>query len=315
MSMLEIHAEALRSGSDAYHVFLQRYSKNSRLVYGVVEGYDDSSFYRPFVEALLPDDWEVCIINAKSKDNVYALHKDMDWRRFRKQRICFFVDRDLSDLIPEFRPVDYNIYVSRWYSIENELATPYAIRRLLTELSGFDAASVEDLDNLVTKFTQQSSIFYTHLIEVMTWALAARRSRAPANLNNVEMRRIFQVKKGEISVRPKPGGKASLDAYVEDRLGLIKPHQSELDAARKTLGHGKNREKFARGKYVIWFVFEYCNSVRTSAGELCSSIAKARAGSQNLAAKNGLPLAVGRARLPPCLRRFVLDNYVTFANR
>lgn len=111
MTMLSIHAQALNSNIACYHEFLLRYSQKAKVVYGFVEGKDDPCFYRGFIDMLLPEDWTVELWPAGNKDAVYRIHADFDWVRFSKKRICFFVDRDLSDLIPELLTQDTNIYI------------------------------------------------------------------------------------------------------------------------------------------------------------------------------------------------------------
>lgn len=48
MTMLQIHAAALSGPAPTYHVFLGRYRKAAKCVYGFVEGKDDPSFYRGY---------------------------------------------------------------------------------------------------------------------------------------------------------------------------------------------------------------------------------------------------------------------------
>ena len=100
ISMLNLHAEALSSRVASYHEFLSRFSKSKKVVYGFVEGKEDPCFYRGFIEYSIPDDWEVELWPAGNRDQVFRIHRDIDWRRFPKKRVCFFVDRDLSALIP-----------------------------------------------------------------------------------------------------------------------------------------------------------------------------------------------------------------------
>lgn len=100
MSMISIHAAAIDGRAAAYHEFLTRYAKRERVVYGFVEGKDDPCFYRGFLELLIPETWEIELWPAGNKDQVYRIHQYIDWRKFPKARVCFFVDRDLSKLIP-----------------------------------------------------------------------------------------------------------------------------------------------------------------------------------------------------------------------
>ena len=108
--MIDIHANALNSKISCHHEFLSRYSKTKRVVYGFVEGKDDPCFYRGFIDSVISNKWEVELWAAGNKEQVYNIYKNIDWRHFSKKRICFFVDRDLSDVIPEDLHQDLNIH-------------------------------------------------------------------------------------------------------------------------------------------------------------------------------------------------------------
>ena len=121
MDMLNTHADALRAPTTHYHDFLLRYNAHAKVVYGFVEGRQDPCYYRGFIEYSLPDDWTVELWPVGRKAAVYQLHAFMDWTRYPKKRICFFVDRDFDDLLLEKRINDLNIYVTDDYSIENSV--------------------------------------------------------------------------------------------------------------------------------------------------------------------------------------------------
>ena len=120
MTMLQVHADALNSISAAYHEFLLRYKVSANIVYGILEGKEDPMFYRGLIERQLPEGWEVELVPAGCKDNVLRAVDAFDWTRFSPKRICFFVDRDLSDFISEVAVSRENVYVTDNYSIEND---------------------------------------------------------------------------------------------------------------------------------------------------------------------------------------------------
>ncbi|WP_206429934.1 DUF4435 domain-containing protein [Ralstonia solanacearum] len=99
--MLNIHLTAMQGTATVYHEFLLRYKPNERLVYGLVEGKEDPMFYRGIIEQALPKDWDVVLIPAGSRGEVLNAYGAFDWKRFSQQRICFFVDRDLTEFVGE----------------------------------------------------------------------------------------------------------------------------------------------------------------------------------------------------------------------
>ena len=123
MSILGVHAEALGSELTVYHEFLTRYKKTAMCVYGFVEGKDDPSFYRGAIEHMLPKEWTVDLWSVGNKDKVIQLYADFDWVRFPKNRVVFFIDRDLSEFLKETLPVQNNVYITDKYSIENDIVS------------------------------------------------------------------------------------------------------------------------------------------------------------------------------------------------
>ena len=196
MSMLTVHAAALSSKIASYHEFLARFSKTKNVVYGFVEGKEDPCFYRGFIDYFLLDDWEVELWPAGNRDQVLRIHKLIDWRRFPKNRVCFFVDRDLSDLIPQKLPSDRNIYVTDKYSIENSIVNRGTCRRILTEVFGFSEVSYEEMDRVCDQFETELGSFFMAMIPTMAHVLSWRKRMANANLNNIKMSKLLTVDKG-----------------------------------------------------------------------------------------------------------------------
>src|SRR5271156_5034908 len=187
MSMIDLHSAALDSKVASYHEFLVRYSKHNKVVYGFVEGKEDPSFYRGYIDLILPDDWKVELWPAGNKDHVYQVHKLIDWRRFAKKRICFFVDRDLSAILPEKIKTDTNIYVTSGYSIENYVVKKDVFKRILTELFEFSRADHSELDRLEVLFEVELEKFCRHLIPIMAWIVWWKRNGKRPSLNDIVM--------------------------------------------------------------------------------------------------------------------------------
>jgi len=117
--MLHLHETALASGNIPYHEFLLYYKATQRVVYGIVEGREDPSYYRGQIEGMLSDDWKVKLICAGSKTKVLKVFVDIDWSRFPKKRVCFFVDRDLSEFLSPQQHSGQNLFVTDNYSIDS----------------------------------------------------------------------------------------------------------------------------------------------------------------------------------------------------
>jgi hypothetical protein len=312
MSMLAIHDAALGSKIASFHEFLLRYSKTKKVIYGFVEGKVDPCFYRGFIEHQIPDGWEVELWPAGNKDQVYRIHAGIDWRCFPKKRVCFFVDRDLSDVIPEKLHNDSNIYVTDGYSIENDLAKKGTCRRVLTEVCGFATADHGELDQVCELFEQQLERFQVELIPIMACVLAWRRSGKPANLNNLLMQELFAISDGVLQVKAKPKGKANAIEYIHSQCNLAVDTALDIAAHETEFRKGCVYRKFTRGKYVFWFLVQFCHSVHTSARVLFKSCAKAPAMNVSMSAANGVTIIGHRARLPVSLKAFLKSTYCDY---
>ena len=312
MSMLRVHEEASASQASSYHEFLTRYSKLSKVVYGFVEGKDDLSYYQGFVEQILPDEWEVELWPAGNKREVYRIHKDLDWRRFPKKRVCFFVDRDLSELIPEKLAADINIYVTDAYSIENNIVKWGTCRRTLTEICGFSGAEHNDLEKVHNLFEKQLEKFLKAMVPIMAWILAWRRSQENANLNKIDMKALFSFSNGQLQSKPRPKKYSSPVRYIHAVCDLQLDPCVDVTSLESELSKGKAYRRFTRGKYAFWFLVEFCLSVRKNASTFFKSVGTAPKMNVSLSPKNGMTIVGNKSRLPSSLRKFLDDTFCSY---
>lgn len=85
MSMLDIHKQSLESGTIAYHEFLGSYKKGDSIIYGIVEGKEDVSFYRSLILNEIPSNWRFKIIISGNKKRVLNSYRLFDWCSFKKK--------------------------------------------------------------------------------------------------------------------------------------------------------------------------------------------------------------------------------------
>ncbi len=314
MSMLAVHLAALGSKLASYHEFLARYSKGASVVYAFVEGKEDPCFYRGFIDHMLPDEWDVELWPAGNKDQVYRIHSSIDWRRFPKSRICFFVDRDLSDIIPERLILDRNIYVTNGYSIENDVVKKAVCRRLLTELYGFAVADHKALDAVASLFEKELEVFLRKMVPIMTWIVHWRRRGERPNLNDILMRDLFVFVEGRLQCNPTPSGKGNVSLYIHDRCKITFDPGVEITPIMAEFEQGNVYRTLVRGKYVFWFLVKFCESVHQGASALfpgCAGVPKLNV---TLSPTNGMAVIGTRARVPSSLRAFLESTFCAYIN-
>lgn len=187
MTMLQVHKDAINSKNTVYHeILLSYYNKNkTNIVYGIVEGKEDPMFYRGIVEQQLPKGWELELVLAGCKDNVLRAVNAFDWTRFSPKRICFFVDRDLSDFMLDGTVCSENVYVTDNYSIENDAVNIGVLKRLLTEVFNISGLIPEESQAIEQRFSSALSVFQEFMIPIMAQIILWRRDGKQPCLNNI----------------------------------------------------------------------------------------------------------------------------------
>lgn len=198
--MLQVHADALNSVSAAYHEFLLRYKASSNTVYGIVEGKEDPMFYRGLIEGQLSEGWEVELIPAGCKENVLRAADSFDWTRFSPNRICFFVDRDLSDFISEGATSGENVYVTDNYSIESDAVNLGVLKRLLTEVLNIGDLRPAESEVIEQRFSSSLDFFQESMVPVMAQILLWRREGKSPCLNDIRPKDFFIFVDGNVCV-------------------------------------------------------------------------------------------------------------------
>lgn len=310
--MIEIHASAFDREIVIYHEFLLRYSKDAKVVYGFMEGKEDPCFYRGFIESLLPEDWSVELWPAGNKKQVYAIHKVINWRRFRKSRVCFFVDRDLSDMIPETLVQDKNIYVTTGYSIENDVVNKGTCHRILSELCGFSNVDHDALEAVCELFDQELETFLQSMVPIMAWILAWRRNDKRPNLNDILMRDLFSIVNGRLQSKATPKGKVTLIEYLHDRCKIVNDHKVNIVPIQNEFCRNEAYKKLTRGKYVFWFLVEFCNAVHRDSVALFKEMSSPPKMHSSLSFSNGIGLIGPRSRIPKSLREFLQLTFCAY---
>lgn len=310
--MLQLHATALSRKIASYHEFLERFSKTKKVVYGFVEGKEDFCFYRGFVEHFIPGDWEIELWPAGNRDQVLQIHRDIDWRRFPKKRVGFFIDRDLSDLLPEKLPSDINIYVTDKYSIENSVANRGTCRRILTEVFGFSNVNHQEMDQVCDQFEKELEKFFVTMIPTMAHILYWRRSVSKANLNDINIGKMFSVKGGFLVIKRTLAAKTARTKYIHKSAGVAFDSTTNVSNELKDFGKVFAYRNFVRGKYIMWFLIEFCRSIHQAASSSFTACAGPPKMKVSISAANAVTIIGNRARVPKSLRAFLLKTFCAY---
>ncbi|KAA6314669.1 hypothetical protein EZS27_034750 [termite gut metagenome] len=302
--MIDIHKQALDSSQIVLHEFKSRYNRNSNIIYGFVEGKEDPCFYRGFIENNIPSSWKVEIWPSGSKSNVYLIYSKLDWKYFNRNQVLFFVDRDLSDFVNEEKYIKAkNIYITDNYSIENDIVTKNTCDRILREICGFHELKYDESDAILNLFESQLDIFQTTLIPIMSSIIHWRKNNIKASLNNIQMKHIFTIKEGVISVENHHKDNI---IYAHERCNITSINESAINIISDAFNRNNNHKKFTRGKYLLWFLIEFCISIHRDYTSIKAiSITTQPKMTVNLSQSNGIVQIAPRCKIPSSLKQFL----------
>lgn len=310
MDMLQLHAEALKSENIVIHCFLLCYKPSKRIVYGIVEGNGDPAFYRGLIEHHLPNGWNVELIPSGGKEKVLKAFQEMDWSKYPKKRICFFVDRDLSEFLEEKLISGPNLYITNNYSIENEVVTFYMMERIQKEIFGVTTITESEMRKLQSAFEYNLSNFQEMMAPIMAQVLLWRRNGKKVSLNNIHLKNLFIFTDGGI--------KAKFSSPIEgvneaaNYVGVTAATPENLAVAEIEFRENQGLEKFIRGKYLLWFFVQYALEIHKNIHIFCSHYTSPPKCHFPFSHKTAMNVLAPRVRCPDSLKDFIMGNYVEF---
>ena len=313
MSMLDVHAVALEAAGGPFHEFLLSYKAARPVVYGFVEGKEDPSFYRGFIEQALPVGWSVRLIRSGNRDAVLTNLKDMPWERFPRSRICFFIDRDLSQFIDAEQVAAENLYVTDNYSIENDVVNRDVFERVLEEVLGVTDLSEAERDAVANLFETNFSAFCEAMVPVMAQILIWRREKVNAPLDNIKVTRFFEYSDAIVSVRAEFSTEPARIAYASGAVKQEQSKQEELQESEKRFRAGQGATRFIRGKYLLHFFIDFAHALHAAIPKFCRRHKAPPKIRVTMGAGNAMIIIAPRAKAPESLREFVKKNYGAYA--
>ena len=311
MSMIDKHSIALNSVTSLYHEFLLRYKKLKK-VFGFVEGKEDLSFYRGFIEQKISNDWIVELWPVGNKDKVIELYSTIDWNRFPKEQLMFFIDLDFSDYLDEYLPTNRNVYITDGYSIENNIVNRATCERVLIEILGLSSIPKNDLDKILDIFEEQLEFFAESMIEIMAWILYWKKSGEKPCLNDIILKHLYKIEKIKLYVIEKPNGYNDAIEYVHNQCNIQLNKAAKILPLKNYFLENDDYKMRIRGKYMFWFLIEFAINVHSEITSLSKSLKKAPKMHVNLSQSGGSVLIAPRCRVPESLDIFLNNTCCTY---
>lgn len=316
--MLEIHQEAREASIVVYNDFLRSYKANMQVVYGFVEGKDDLSFYQGPIEQLLPSNWRLELIEARSRAQVLDLLDYVDWSLYARKRICYFVDRDLSDFQVGEAPSAENLYITDGYSIENDVVDFGTMARVLREVFNITRMTEAELLRIRELYESNLAVFQQAMTPVMAQILLWKRDGETPNLDNVQPKAFFEITEGRLTLKQEFASSAS---RITDAAERAKARPSTLDQISLAEAEFRSKQgptRLIRGKYVLWLFTECAQQFHRCVAVFCAKHRNPPKLRVSIGAENAMVFVGPRARCPVTLRQFIERNYVEYveaANR
>lgn len=309
-SMLEVHNQAIQEVDEAYHEFLLIYRKNSQCVYGFVEGKDDPVFYRHLIERQLPEEWSVKLIPVGNKQKVLSSFESINWVNFSKQRVCFFIDRDLQDFQVSPSQAETNIYVTDGYSIENSIFQDRLFNSVLSDVYQIALLDPQEEDLIKLIIQENMEVFFEAMMPLMGQILLWRRLNAKANLSNLRLDHVFSFSEARFISNTR----IFLLEVASRQIGCALCDNSDVVAAESEIRSHAKPWMMIRGKYVLWFFVKQCEAIWEAIPRLLSRFSDKPKKRTECGFHNAMVIVAPRARIPESLKEFVERNYLNFIN-
>lgn len=315
MDMIDVHKDALAKSIVAFGEFLHYYKPDKKLVYAFVEGREDPSFYRGVIDSVLPGEWSCKFFRPGNKKKVLEVYSYMDWHRFPRQAICFFVDRDLSAFLNDPVVTGSNLYITDNYSVENDMACTVMFRRMLEEVCGVTGLRAEDDEVLGKQFDENLAFFKEGMVSVMAQIIIQRRAEGAniiARLDKVKPRRFFTYSNGKMDFAMSYSQAYDRAKAAAEAMEIVPAPQTDVESVEAEFRAREGPDRFIRGKYMVQFLTDCTNEIRNAIPSIIPRITTVP-GSNGVVAPGTAMVVLGpRCRCPESLKNFLDDNYATY---
>ena len=277
-------------------------SPSSKKVFFIIEGKDDIPFYGTKADEYLPDGWKLKIIPSGNRKKAVDAYHGVDWSFYDKQRVLFFIDKDLSDYTGEDTPSDANVYVTQKYAIENELCTYDTFIKALKYYYGLN--EIEDADETLlehlyhTWWTSFSALSEPIMAQILYW----KSNHINSNYANFKIQNMFEIKQ---NVLQRDGSLGSDDQIIQElfRQSGIDYCVTDTSTYRALLNAKHTPEEYIRGKYVLTFFVKALLYISNNSSTVLPS-KKASRPTISIGYEDAVSKLCGIMRAPESLRAF-----------
>lgn len=192
MDFLQQLNESMNLPNVVYHSFLISYDKDSSDVYVFCEAGVDFNYYCEWIERKCPNRG-IHKFASECKNNVLSISNYIDWSTYSRDRVLFFVDRDLSYWAGEPQVLEKNIYITDYYSFENDAVNLHMFLKLLEDDYGFSGYTSEEKKNISDLFEKYWKAFLDGSYYIMGCILYAYIKNHDHVANKIKIKKCFSI--------------------------------------------------------------------------------------------------------------------------
>ena len=293
--------------------FYADYKKDSsNICYGFVEGKNDPSYYRTIINNLLPPKCSIILYPSNGKENVKKIFEEINKRNYPQDRISFFMDRDLSSIIPDSNLIIApNVYVTDNYSIENDILSDETLGNIICDILGFSSLPVEDLNKIKECYNIQKTKFQHIMMPIMANIILWKKLDCkPSNYNNLKVKDFIQINKCIISLQVSFQELIQI-LYTQSNMKYEIYDESTVEKIIKEIEEKKLSRQILRGKYLSVFFIKFCNSLYND----CNHMGFQREKGRELNINDIMDTIAPRSKPPYSLLHFIHKAILPYFNK
>nr|WP_315035085.1 DUF4435 domain-containing protein [uncultured Chryseobacterium sp.] len=254
MSLLDILDEKFLTPSATYIKILSQYKTSDNTIFCLVEGVEDISFYRPFME-IYKEGVPIKYIVCNGKQNVIDNYNDIDWDFYDKKRVLFFIDKDFDDYIGKEIISDNNVFITDCYSIENYLVDERILEKFI--IDNCLITNEEIIELTIENFKVQHIIYIKQLKMISAWMMFCRKNNFNVSFNEIKMSDLFKIdNEGKLKKKTLSSYNSKFE-YLCDKTNTNHFNIGEIRHYYNLIDRESKPKKFIRGKYELYFMFMY----------------------------------------------------------
>lgn len=297
---------ALREVDELTHAFKARFYESRNEVYGFVEGPDDIPYYREVIERLLPDGWSVVLFPARGKERLRRCFESWDSKIYDPSRICFYFDRDFSEILGDSVPKGQNVYVTPGYSIENSIFTKDVFVSFVRDNYRLQESDVPDSLEIITSFEKSVSDGTQALAPLIEYFLYHRQVGSEVQFSDLKLGHCLE------NERAAWKSETELLAVAVERCKADLPSAESLKEMRTILEAAGSPWLTFRGKQIVWIFLKALEDVHS---HLCGVLCRRLKNRVQVSEDNCVAVFAPRFRGVDCLTAFVRGTYLEFVRQ